>query len=173
MKAIVSETAKVCPQFYDLDPMNIVWHGNYPRFFELARTALLGRIGYGYEAMVASGYAWPVIDMHVRYYRPLKLGRWIDATASIVEWENRLKIDYLLRDAETLVEGVVADSDRAEQQVAVAADVFGDGLHGDVDAMSEGVEEHAGGPGVVDHNFYVARVSGGDNGWDVLNLHGD
>jgi acyl-CoA thioester hydrolase len=101
MKAIVSETAKACPQFYDLDPMNIVWHGNYPRFFELARTALLRKIGYGYDEMVTSGYAWPVIDMHIRYYRPLRLGRWIDISASITEWENRLKIEYLARDAES------------------------------------------------------------------------
>jgi acyl-CoA thioester hydrolase len=101
MKVIVSETAKACPQFYDLDPMNIVWHGNYPRFFELARTALLKKIGYGYDDMIVSGYAWPVIDMHIRYYRPLRLGRWIDISASITEWENRLKIEYLARDVES------------------------------------------------------------------------
>lgn len=94
MTAIVSETVRACAQFYDLDPMNVVWHGNYPRFLELARTALLARIGYGYEAMAASGYAWPVVDMHIRYYRPLRLGECTELTASIVEWENRLKIDY-------------------------------------------------------------------------------
>jgi acyl-CoA thioester hydrolase len=101
MKAIVSESTKACPQFYDLDPMNIVWHGNYPRFFELARTALLLKIGYGYDEMLTSGYAWPVIDMHIRYYRPLRLGRWIDISASITEWENRLKIEYLARDSQS------------------------------------------------------------------------
>lgn len=101
MKPVVSESVRVCPQFYDLDPMNIVWHGNYPRFFELARTALMARIGYGYDAMLASGYAWPVIDMHIRYYRPLRLGCWIEITASITEWENRLKIEYLARDERT------------------------------------------------------------------------
>ncbi len=101
MKAIVSAHVRVCPQFYDLDPMNIVWHGNYPRFYELARTALMTQIGYGYEAMVSSGYAWPVIDMHVRYYRPLRLGQSIDFSASIIEWENRLKIEYLGIDERT------------------------------------------------------------------------
>jgi acyl-CoA thioester hydrolase len=101
MKAVVSESVRACPQFYDLDPMNIVWHGNYPRFFELARTALMSRIGYGYEEMRASGYAWPVIDLHVRYFRPLRLNGWVEVTASVVEWENRLRIDYLLRDEVT------------------------------------------------------------------------
>ncbi len=101
MKAIVSETVRASPQFYDIDPMNVVWHGNYPRFFELARTALFQRIGYGYDAMVASGFAWPVVDLHVRYYRPLRLGRSVDISAAITEWENRLKVEYVLRDAES------------------------------------------------------------------------
>jgi acyl-CoA thioester hydrolase len=99
MKSVVSETVRACPQFYDIDPMNVMWHGNYPRFLELARTALLARIGYGYDEMAASGYAWPVVDMHIRYYRPLRLGEWIEISASITEWENRLKIEYLSRDA--------------------------------------------------------------------------
>jgi acyl-CoA thioester hydrolase len=94
-KALVSETIEVKAEFYDLDPMNIVWHGNYPRFFEQARSALFRRIDYGYDAMIASGYAWPIVDMHIRYYRPLRLGRSINIRAGICEWENRVKIDYL------------------------------------------------------------------------------
>jgi acyl-CoA thioester hydrolase len=99
MIAIVSETVRTCPQFYDLDPMGVVWHGNYPRFLELGRAALLTKIDYGYDAMQASGYMWPVIDMHIRYYRPIRLAQWFDVTASISEWENRLKIDFIARDA--------------------------------------------------------------------------
>ena len=117
MKAIVSETAKACPQFYDLDPMNVVWHGNYPRFFELARTALMTRIGYGYDAMIASGYARPIVDMHVRYSPRLRLGRWVDVTASITEWENRLKIEYVLRDAQS------GERTTKGQTVQVAVDI--------------------------------------------------
>ena len=51
--------------------------------------------------MKASGYAWPVIDMHIRYYRVLELGQRAEVRASVVEWENRLKIDYLIADIET------------------------------------------------------------------------
>lgn len=101
MKAIVTATAPVEVHFHDLDPMNIVWHGNYARFFELGRSALLGKIGYGYAAMKASGFAWPVIDMHIRYYRPLMLGQRAEIVAGVVEWENRLKIGYLIRDTQS------------------------------------------------------------------------
>src|ERR1700693_2929628 len=53
------------------------------------------------------------------------------------------------------------------------ADVFGDGLHSDIYAVSESVEEHASRPGVVENHTNVARVSGSDDGRKVLNFHGD
>ena len=85
-------------QFFDLDPMEIVWHGNYVKYLEIARCALLDRIDYNYEQMKASGYAWPVIDLHLRYVAPARFGQKIALRAVIVERENRLKIDYLITD---------------------------------------------------------------------------
>jgi acyl-CoA thioester hydrolase len=86
-------------QFFDLDPMQIVWHGNYVKYLEIARCALFDRIDYNYEQMKASGYAWPVIDMHLRYIGSARFGQKILLRATLVEWENRLKIDYLITDA--------------------------------------------------------------------------
>ena len=86
-------------QFYDLDPMEIVWHGNYVKYLEIARCALLDSIDYNYTRMKESGYAWPVIDLHLRYVKPAVFGQRLKLTASIVEWENQLKIDYLIADA--------------------------------------------------------------------------
>ena len=88
-------------QFYDVDPMQVVWHGHYARFLEHARCALLGGIGYGYEEMKASGYSWPVIDMHIRYARPAVFGQRLTVRAELVEWENRMVIDYVISDAAT------------------------------------------------------------------------
>jgi len=100
MRAIVSEKIVEQPQFYDLDPMNIVWHGNYVQFFEKARAALLKKIGYGYQKMLSGGHVWPVVDLSVRYYRPLSLAQEFEVEAGIVEWEHRLRISYLIRDVE-------------------------------------------------------------------------
>lgn len=88
-------------QFFDLDPMNIVWHGNYVKYLEIARCALLDSIGYNYTQMKESGYTWPVIDLHVRYVGSARFNQRIKLRASIVEWENRLKVDYLITDAES------------------------------------------------------------------------
>jgi acyl-CoA thioester hydrolase len=86
-------------QFFDLDPMQIVWHGNYVKYLEVARCALLDKIGYNYEQMRDSGYMWPIIEMNLRYAGPAAFGQRLLLRAEIVEWENRLRIDYSILDA--------------------------------------------------------------------------
>lgn len=95
----LSHEIELRPAFYDLDPMDIVWHGHYVKYLELARCALLERFDYGYPQMRASGYAWPVVDMRLKYVRSASFDQRILARAQVTEWENRLRIDYLLRDA--------------------------------------------------------------------------
>jgi acyl-CoA thioester hydrolase len=88
-------------QFFDLDPMQIVWHGNYVKYLEVVRCALLDKIDYNYKQMQMSGYSWPVIDVQLRYIGSARFGQRLKLRADVVEWENRLKIDYLITDAET------------------------------------------------------------------------
>ncbi len=94
-----SAEAEIQVQFFDLDPMQVVWHGHYVKYLEVARCALLDAIDYNYTQMKASGYAWPVIDMRLRYIDAATFGQRLKLRADIVEWENRLKIDYLITDA--------------------------------------------------------------------------
>lgn len=117
MKAIVTASAEATPQFYDLDPMGIVWHGHYPRFLELGRMAVMTEIGYGYQDMVESGYAWPVIDLRMRYARSMVLGRAVSISAGIVEWENLLRISYVIRDAATNERVMRASSSQAAVEI--------------------------------------------------------
>ncbi|MOA60020.1 hypothetical protein D3C78_1847930 [compost metagenome] len=49
--------------------------------------------------MQASGYAWPVIDLQLRYIRGATFGQRLVVRANLVEWESRLKINYLISDA--------------------------------------------------------------------------
>ena len=88
-------------QFCDLDPMEVVWHGHYVKYLEIARGALLDSIDYNYPQMRASGYLWPVIDLQLRYVASARFGLRLKLRAEIVEWENRLTIDYLISDAAT------------------------------------------------------------------------
>ncbi|MBV1959516.1 MAG: acyl-CoA thioesterase, partial [Pseudomonadales bacterium] len=81
--------------------MHVVWHGFYVKYFEIARCELLDKIGYNYLQMLESGYGWPVIDLRVRYAKPLLFQQKIRVIAKLKEWENRLKIDYIIEDFES------------------------------------------------------------------------
>ncbi|RHW75794.1 thioesterase family protein [Colwellia sp. RSH04] len=84
--------------FHDCDPMHIVWHGNYPRYFEVARCQLLRLFNYDYLDMQESGYMWPIVDMRVKYVGSAKFTQVITVTATLVEYEHRIKINYLITD---------------------------------------------------------------------------
>jgi acyl-CoA thioester hydrolase len=96
---MISAEVVIKVQFYDLDPMRIVWHGNYPRFLEQARSALFEKISFGYREMSDSQFAWPIVDIRIKYVRPVQLSQRIRVTATLSEYENRLKTNYLITDA--------------------------------------------------------------------------
>lgn len=87
--------------FFDIDAMRIAWHGHFAKYFELARCRLLEEVGYDYDAMFASGYAWPIVDMRIRYLRPLRFNQDVEVTATLKRWDYQLKIAYRIRDLKT------------------------------------------------------------------------
>jgi acyl-CoA thioester hydrolase len=99
MKSLPQAEVRLTVPFHDVDVMEIVWHGHYAKYFEIARCALLDKIDYNYLQMKQSGYSWPIIELKTRYIRPASFGQDILVRARIVEYELRLKIDYLISDA--------------------------------------------------------------------------
>lgn len=98
---VIHVDTEVQVPFFDVDSMHVVWHGHYVKYLEVARCALLDQLGHNYVQMQASGFAWPVIDLQLRYIRGAQFGQKIIVRADLVEWENRLKIHYLITDATT------------------------------------------------------------------------
>jgi len=83
-------------RFHDVDMVGVVWHGHYLRYLENARWALMNQIGYGLQPMVDSGFAWPIVELHTKYIRPARFGDRLRVRASLVEWESRLTLNYLV-----------------------------------------------------------------------------
>ena len=80
---------------------SIVWHGNYPRYLEVARCQLLEQIGYTYMDMKASGYFFPVVDMKLRYVKPIRFEQKVIVIARLKEWQHWLKVNYEIVDADS------------------------------------------------------------------------
>ena len=85
-------------EFYDVDSMRIVWHGNYAKFYEVARCALLDIIGYNYLEMEKSGYSWPVVKLNIKYISSIEFSQEFHIKATLKEYTNRLKIAYYIYD---------------------------------------------------------------------------
>lgn len=87
--------------FHDVDMMEVVWHGHYAKYIEIARCELLDKLNYNYPQMRDSNYSWPVIDMRIKYVKPARFGDQIKVHSQITEYENRLRIDYVIYNAQT------------------------------------------------------------------------
>ncbi len=84
--------------FHDVDSMGVVWHGHYLKYFEVARTALLRRVGMDLADMEASGCIWPVVTCDLRYLRPLRYGQKVRVQATLEAYDCRLRIHYEIHD---------------------------------------------------------------------------
>jgi acyl-CoA thioester hydrolase len=107
---MIMASARIQVEFFDVDAMKVVWHGHYARFVEIGRSALLEKLGFGYADMEASGFSWPVVDLHIRYVQPARLGQRLIVTANLVEWENRVRMEFVIMDEGTGAKLTKADS---------------------------------------------------------------
>ncbi len=94
------ETLLTVP-FHDADMMGVTWHGHYIRYMEIARCELLERIGYTYLDMYDSGYAWPVVDLKIRYSKGCTFGDRLRILITVDEVEFRFKLSYRIGNADT------------------------------------------------------------------------
>ena len=131
IKALSAEVL-ITTAFQDADPMGVVYHGNYFRFFEKARHEMLEKIGYSYRDMMASGYVWPIIDTRVKYVKSIPYDHTIRVVATLTEWENRMRVDYVIYDADSGVRMTkahtmqVAVSIESEEMCFVSPRIFTD-----------------------------------------------
>tara|TARA_R110002072_G_scaffold302958_1_gene490371 strand:- start:10270 stop:10683 length:414 start_codon:yes stop_codon:yes gene_type:complete len=97
-KIYASASVAIDIPFHDVDMMGVVWHGRYAKYLEIAREVMLNTINYAVAEMKASGFAWPVIEMNIRYAQPLRFEQKIRVQADLIEVENRLKVAYKIFD---------------------------------------------------------------------------
>lgn len=86
--------------FHDVDSLNIVWHGHYYKYFELARTALYRSVNFDVDDMGKLGHTFPVIESQCRYTESLRYGQKIAISARFSEWEYYVLIRYKISSPE-------------------------------------------------------------------------
>lgn len=59
-------------RYGETDQMGVVYHGNYPTYFEVARTEWLRSLGVTYKKLENKGIMLPVISLFFNFLRPAK-----------------------------------------------------------------------------------------------------
>lgn len=79
IKHIMKKEALICRteskiRFSDVDSMNVVWHGNYIKYFEDGREAFGDLFGINYIDFYSRGFLIPLVKINCDYKSPLKYG---------------------------------------------------------------------------------------------------
>ncbi|MBU4564546.1 MAG: acyl-CoA thioesterase [Proteobacteria bacterium] len=85
--------SQVRPLFGDADPMNVVYYGNYLRFFELGRAELMRSTGRPYSDLADEGLHLPVTEAGLRYHRPALYDQLLTVEASVA-WIKRASLRF-------------------------------------------------------------------------------
>jgi acyl-CoA thioester hydrolase len=80
-------------RFEEVDPLNIVWHGRYPSFFEDARVAFGDKYGIGYLDCYERGILTPIKKLHLDYFRPLRFPEPF-TIEGILHWSEAARLDF-------------------------------------------------------------------------------
>ena len=93
MKNIITKTQIKVP-FFDLDPMNVVWHGNYIKYMEIARCDLFRKLKYTYDDMKNDGIMYPIAKMDMKYIKSAKFDEDLIVECILKELEPAIIIKY-------------------------------------------------------------------------------
>jgi acyl-CoA thioester hydrolase len=90
--------------YADTDRSAVVYHANYLRYFEFGRASLMRDTAYPYKEIERSGYVYPIIDMGIQFYEPLRYDDpMLIHTRPAELGRVKLRFDYVITHAETEV----------------------------------------------------------------------
>ena len=93
----LSDRIKILVRFNEADPLGIVWHGHYIRYFEDGREAFGNKYGIGYLDFYKNGLIIPVVSVQCDYKRSLRYGDRVIVETKYLPCEAaKLKFSYRL-----------------------------------------------------------------------------
>jgi acyl-CoA thioester hydrolase len=80
-------------RFDELDPLNIMWHGNYASFFEEGRVALGNKYSIGYTDFYKNGVYIPLKKFHIDFIAPLEFDK-VYQIETLLHWNEAAKLNF-------------------------------------------------------------------------------
>lgn len=106
------ETVHKVP-FHDMDPMHVMWHGNYYKYFDVTRFDLFKSAGIDlYEYSFSKQVSFPVSRSSIKHIAPLKFHDEFICKATVTEAEYKIGMDFEIRRQDT---GQICARGKSEQ----------------------------------------------------------
>ncbi|MEJ2282735.1 MAG: thioesterase family protein [Desulfobacterales bacterium] len=84
--------------FYDLDPMRMVWHGNYLKYFDTTRAELFYAAGFDpLEYFKKTGYLFPITKTSTKHIVSLRYRDEFRCKATVTEAQYKIVINFEIR----------------------------------------------------------------------------
>lgn len=96
MPETLTHQTEVTVRFNEADPLGIVWHGHYLRYFEDGREAFGKQYGVSYLDFYRNGLAVPIVSVQCDYKKPLRYGDTV-VVETIFESSPAAKIKFSYR----------------------------------------------------------------------------
>ena len=101
MKPELSNRTEILVRFNEADPLGIVWHGHYIRYFEDGREAFGKTHGLSYLEVYKQGFVTPVVSVECDFKKSLRYGDKVVIETHYMPTEAaKMKFHYRLFNAE-------------------------------------------------------------------------
>lgn len=98
----MSNRTEVLVRFNEADPLGIVWHGHYIRYFEDGRESFGREYKLGYLDVFNLGFVTPVVNVQCDFKKSLRFGDRVIVESVYLPCEAaKIKFKYRLYNAET------------------------------------------------------------------------
>jgi acyl-CoA thioester hydrolase len=99
--------------FHDLDPLQVVWHGNYLKYFDVARFELFASRGVDlYAYMMEKDIIFPVTRTSLKHISPLRAFDEFICRATVTEAHYKIGMTFEIRKKDS---GILCARGNSEQ----------------------------------------------------------
>ena len=81
-------------RYAETDQMNVVYHGNYAQYFEVARAECIRQCGFTYKEIEELGVIMPIVDLQIRFLRPAHYDDLLTVKAILKELPTEHKMEF-------------------------------------------------------------------------------
>ena len=87
-------TTPIRVRYAETDQMDVVYHGNYAQYFEVARAESIRSLGFTYKDMEAAGVIMPIVEIQCKFLRPAHYDDLLSVKTTLKELPVNHRIEF-------------------------------------------------------------------------------